>query len=116
MKKLAIPAIIALCMIGCSSNIKVPKGTSVTYEDRLAGAKVVVGSPLAGEIIDRLNDDPDDAEKKAGMPLDTQKYLHVGAMTLQVMADELVLIDDWGVRTWEFKGIETRLADLLPKN
>ncbi len=115
MKTLAIPAIVALCMIGCSSKIKVPEGTSVHYENHFVGSKVVAGKPLADEIIAKLNDEPDYAGKNVEMTLNTRKSLHVGTRIFAVTADELILIDDWGVRTWSFKGIEARLEALIAK-
>ena len=112
MKKLGILAIAAFCMVGCGRKIKVPAGTPVQYENHFKGSKVAVGDPLAGAIIAELNGEPDSAEKNTSMSLDTRKYLHVGTKTFQVKRDEVVLVDDWGVRTWTISNIETRLEAL----
>jgi len=109
MKRLVILAVLAFGVIGCSAKIKIPPGTPVQYENRFTGAMVVVENPLAGTIITRLNDEPDRATKGMAMGLDTQKYLRVGTNTFQVTGDELVLLDDWGVRTWVIRNIEMKL-------
>ena len=46
------------------------------------------------------------------MSLDIRKYLHVAARAFQVTDDELVLMDDWGVREWAIPGIAARLDAL----
>ena len=117
MKRLAVAAIVGLCVIacivlmriGCSSKIKVPTGALVRYENHFVDAEVAVEKPLAVEIIAKLNDEPDSAYRNVAMPLDTRKYLAVGARTLQVEDNRLTLMDSWGVRTWWLEGIEARL-------
>ena len=115
MKRVSVLLFVAFCMIGCGTKIEVPAGTPVRYENHFTGAKVAVANPLADVIIAELNDEPSSSEKNAGMGLDTRKYLTVGARTFQVKGDELVLLDDWGVRTWRIKDIETKLDALINK-
>ncbi len=115
MKKLSILAVVVFCMIGCRTKIKVAAGTSVQYENHFMGSKVVVGNPLADVIITKLNDEPNSAQKNISMSLDTRKYLHVGTRTFQVKGHELVLLDNWGVRSWVISNIETKLEVLKNK-
>jgi hypothetical protein len=114
-KRLAIPMAVMFCMSGCSTKISVPAGASVQYENSLTGAKVAVGAPLSDALITKLNAEPDTALKNVFMGLDTRKCLHVNRMTLKVNGNELLLLDDWGVRTWKMKGIETKLEALITK-
>ena len=116
MKKLVFLTLVAFGMVGCGAAIEIPAGTSVRYENYFTKAKVVVSNPLADVIITKLSDEPDSALKSAAMGLDTRKYLYVGARTFQVNVDELVLLDDWGVRTWRIKGIEAQLEALISKS
>lgn len=112
MKVLGILAAVALCVAGCGRGIAVSAGAAVEYENHFTGSKVAVGGPLAGEIIGALGREPDRAEKNVSATLDTKKYLHVGARTFQVHGDEIILLDDWGMRTWMLRNIETRLEAL----
>jgi len=112
MKRLSIFGAVALCMMGCGEKIAVPAGAAVQYENHFAGSKVVVGDPLAGEIIDALGREPDRADKDVSAGLDTRKYLDVGGWGFQVHGDDIVLIDDWGVRAWTVRNIEARLEAL----
>jgi len=109
MKRLVILAMVAFGLIGCSAKINIPPGTPVKYEGGSTGAMVVVENTLAGTIITRLNDEPDRATKGMAMLLDTLKYLRIGTSTFHVEGDELVLLDDWGVRTWVIGNIGMKL-------
>ena len=113
MKRLAVLAVVAVCTVGCSSKTAEPERASVSYESEVAKSKIVLSEPLAGTINARLGEEPDIAEKGFAMGIDTGKYLHVGATTFQVAGNELVLADDWGVKTWKVQGIEATLDALV---
>ncbi len=119
MTRISIPLAVVLCTLGCSTKsstkISVPAGASVQYGNYSTGTKVAVGPPLSDTLITKLNAEPDNAEKNAEMDLKTRTYLQVNGMTLQVNGNEIVLHDDWGIRTWKIKSIEAKLEALITK-
>jgi len=112
MKTLMVHASVACCIIGCSHRAEVPSGATVWYENELARTKVPVPQPLAGSILQRLGQEPDSAQRGTSMGLDSLRYLHVGNLTFEVVSDELILMDRWGLRIWRIKNIEARLDSL----
>lgn len=103
-----------LFIAGCDTKLDIPKGTTVQYNN-VHNTAVTLEDALAGEIITKLNEEPDSKDKGAAMGLDTRKYLRVGRRTFQVLENRVVLIDGWGIRTWIVEDIEAKLDALIVK-
>ncbi len=112
MRRLSLIMLAAAWLAGCDTGITIPAGAPVTYENHFEDRSVVVGRPLADRIVTALRGEPHSAQRNVGMGLDTRKYLRVGGKSFQVTGDELILIDDWGVRTWRIAGVEAALDAL----
>jgi len=104
--------VLAVALAGCGTGIAVPRDAAVRYQDRVAGTTVAVSDPLASRIRETLAGEPDSADPGKGMGLDTLHYCRVGDLIFQVMGDRLILLDDWGVRTWIIDRVGAELAEL----
>ena len=104
-----------LLLASCSTKITIPRGASIVYENDLVGVQVPISGALARVVLTKLATTPDRAYRGEEMPLNTRKYLRIGDRTFQVQANELVLLDDWGIRIWLVSKIESDLDALLGK-
>jgi hypothetical protein len=112
--------VVAIILVGLyftlTPRMTISEDAPVRYENRFVQKTAVVPEPLAIAIIRKLNGAPDQARWRAGMGHNTKKYLRVGPHTLQVMTDEVILLDGWGVRQWTIRDIEKQLEVLLTRD
>jgi hypothetical protein len=112
--------VIALLLVGFyfawTPGLRISDRSVVTYENQFERRRITVPAPLSITIRQTLSAAPDQADKDVGMGLDTRKYLHVGSHTLQVTGDDVILLDDWGVRRWSIVDIEKTLDGILKED
>ena len=101
MKRIYLSMTIAFLCLSCrSSNVDIPPGATVEYEDEQLGVRVKVSGHLAETILARLADDPDYAsDVRVGAESPTKLYI-AGKTFLLRSEGEITLVDTWGTRAW----------------
>ena len=99
--------------MSCSHQIDVSDKSEVVYVNEFSNKSIEITSDLADVIRTKLSGPPQESEKGVAMGLDTRRYIRVSHLTFQVLNNDLVLMDEWGVRTWRIDKIETLLESEL---
>ena len=118
--KVASFFLLCLGLLSCSDEplgLMIAKEESFTYEKHIEkpGLEVVVPASLASDLRATLNSKPTSGNKGLRTATDTRRYLKVGTIQFQVLEDSLRLNDEWGTRSWTFKGIQNELDNLVIK-
>ncbi len=117
MKRVWLLLFMMFLSASCSdSGVDIPPTASIAYENHEVGYQVSVTGPLADAILKRLSEPPDDAVPDSAESMDTLHYLTIGDHRFQVWSGgrhKLVLMDGWGVRTWDMSGVQSDLDAFL---